>query len=390
MKTAISILTFAIMLLTMAGPLSAAQVDDAHAAKAQAAIDKAIQYLRDNQNDNGSWTPLPGPAVTGLVLSGMLRSPGIDRTDPDIEKAIQYILRFQKDDGGIYDPFLRNYNTSLCVMALSRVGDDPEIQKVIEKTHDFYRARQWDENKKDARGNNLTREHPYFGGYGYGDSISGRPDGSNTFMMLSALYDSGFDCTDPLYQNAIVYVSRLQGVAQNDLYADAIEQDGGFTYETPIKSRPNIDRPQTRVDNRAAARDEDEYVDGKRPTYGSMTYAGYMSYLYAQLERDDPRVKAAREWIASNYTTQTHPGKGARSYYYYIYFFARAMTINGEPIITAKDGQQHNWAEDLIDALVERQGEDGAWSNEEDRFMEGNPNVATAYALFALQLALGR
>ena len=390
MKSFSQLFVLVIMLFSIAGTALAGNVDDAHAKKVQAAIDQAIQYLRSSQNDDGSWTPRPGPGVTGLVVSGMMRSPDIDRNDPGMKKALDYILSFQKEDGGIYDNFLSNYNTSICLMALSRVGDDPKIQKVIEKTYDFYRARQWDETKKDPRGNNVTRKHPYYGGTGYGDAWKGRPDGSNTFMMLSALYDSGFDCKDPLYQNAVVYVSRLQGVPQNDLFADKIEQDGGFTYATPSTSKPNIDRPQTRVDNRAAARDEEEYEGGKQPTYGSMTYAGYMSYLYAQIDRDDPRVKAARAWIQSNYTTQTHPGKGERSYYYYLYFFARAMAINGQPVITDAKGEKHNWAEDVIDALVARQSEDGSWSNEVDRFMEGDPNVATAYALFALQLALGR
>jgi squalene-hopene/tetraprenyl-beta-curcumene cyclase len=384
------LVTAALLVAVSAVPVAAAQVSDAHAEKAQAAIDKAIKYLRSTQNDDGSWTPKPGPAITGLVTAAMLRSPDIDRNDPAMNKAIKYILGFQKEDGGIYDAYLKNYNTSICLMALARVGDDPEIQRVIEKTYDFFRALQWDATKKDPRGNNVTRKHPYFGGAGYGDSKHGRPDGSNTFMMLSALYDSGFDCKDPMYQNAVVYVSRLQGVPQNDLFADKIQPDGGFIYATSI-NKEHIGEPQTRTDdaNITEKQIKGEY-DGKLPTYGSMTYAGYMSYLYAQLDRQDPRVTAARSWISENYATDTHPRMGEKSYYYYMHFFARALAANGEKVITDGKGEKHNWAEDVIDSLVKRQREDGSWSNEVDRWMEGDPNLATAYALIALQVALGR
>jgi len=383
--------TIALLLAVVAAPATAQKISDAHAAKAQQAIDKAVNYLRHSQGDDGSWTPKPGPAITGLVAAGMLRSPDISRDDPAMAKALNYILTRQKPDGGIYDAALKNYNTSICVMALSQVGDDPKAQAAIEKTYDFFRDLQWDTSKKDPRGNQVTRNHPYFGGAGYGDSKHGRPDGSNTFMMLSALYDSGFDCTSPMYLNAITYVNRLQGVPQNDMFADEIMQDGGFVYATSI-NKDHIGTPQTRTDDefeKIKAGEKDEY-DGPLPTYGSMTYAGYMSYLYAQLDRDDPRVRAARQWIRDHYTTETHPRMGEKSYYYYMHFLARALQANGEPIITDADGQKHNWAEDVIDSLVKRQRDDGSWSNQADRWMEGDPNLATAYCLVALQIAMGR
>ncbi len=39
-----------------------------------------------------------------------------------------------------------------------------------------------------------------------------------------------------------------------------------------------------------------------------MTYAGLKSMIYAGLKADDPRVKAAREWIAKFYTVSENPG----------------------------------------------------------------------------------
>jgi len=365
-------------------------LDDAHRAKAEAAIDKAVDYLRQAQNEDGAWTPRPGPGVTGLVLAGMLRSPDIDRNDPDVAEALQYILDRQQPDGGFYDHYLKNYNTSICLMALGQVGDDPEIRKAIEKAHDFLGDLQWTEDKNDPRGKRVTRKHPYFGGAGYNDSSHGRPDGSNTNMMMAGLYDSGFDCSKPLVQNAAVYISRLQGAPTNDMHGDKIINDGGMIYATSIDAN-HIGVPQSRInDELTDKRKKSDAYTSPLVTYGSMTYAGYMSFLYAQLDRTDPRVVAARSWISNNYTVEENPRMGMKSYYYYIHFFARALRANGQEKIGTPDGESHDWANDVIDELVSRQREDGSWINKVDRWKEGDPNLATAYSLIALQVALGR
>ena len=59
-------------------------------------------------------------------------------------------------------------------------------------------------------------------------------------------------------------------------------------------------------------------------------------------------------------------------------------------MIATADGERHDWANDVIDALAERQREDGSWVNKIDRWREGDPNLVTGYALIALQKALGR
>lgn len=392
LQTLKSPLALMVLAAVVAGALAqpAAAVDDAHREKAQAVLTKAYDYLKKNQNEDGSWSPQPGPAITGLVVSGMLRDPGVDRDDPAVAKAIEYILKHQKEDGGIYGKFLKNYNTSICLMALGQLRDDPEIRKHIKEAQDFLLSLQWTEGKTDPQGNKVTREHPYFGGAGYGDSKHGRPDGSNTSMMLAALYDSGYDCTSPEFKNALVFISRLQGAATNDLLADRIVPDGGMIYATSI-NKDHIELPQTRTndDRTEQAKEAGEY-DGPLPTYGSMTYAGYMSYLYAQLDRKDPRVVAARSWISSNYTVDQNPRMGQKSYYFYMHFLARALQANGEAKIATGDGEQHAWGNEVIAALAERQREDGSWVNSVDRWREGDPNLVTAYAIIAIQKALGR
>ena len=51
-------------------------------------------------------------------------------------------------------------------------------------------------------------------------------------------------------------------------------------------------------------------------------------------------------------------------------------------------GIKHNWRNELIDSLKAAQKPDGSWSNtKSDRWFEGNPVLATSYAVLALQEA---
>jgi squalene-hopene/tetraprenyl-beta-curcumene cyclase len=47
----------------------------------------------------------------------------------------------------------------------------------------------------------------------------------------------------------------------------------------------------------------------------------------------------------------------------------------------------HEWRSELIAALASRQKADGSWTNPADRFLEGDPNLVTAYDLLALSHA---
>ena len=49
-----------------------------------------------------------------------------------------------------------------------------------------------------------------------------------------------------------------------------------------------------------------------------------------------------------------------------------------------ENGVVHEWRKDLIEALAARQREDGAWVNENSRWLEGDASLVTGYALLAL------
>lgn len=376
----------AILFTAFATPAHA--LDREHRAKAEAAIDRGIAYLRTMQNEDGSWSPKVGPAITGLVLTGMLNEADIAPEDPQAAKAIDYILAQANEDGTISTGFLDNYNTAICVSALTRVEGDSRVAEVLDKARLALRTLQWN-GQKDPEGNVVDEDHSWYGGAGYGGS--GRPDMSNTQFLIQAMYDLGVDCNDPVFQRALVFVSRTQGYPGNDLFADKIVNDGGFIYSTSI-NKDSIGVPESKaspdmIDEGKAGRP----VSGLR-TYGSITYAGFKSYVYAQLPPDDPRVEMARDWISKNYTLDRNPGmpeelKNHGLYYMYL-TLSRALDADGITFITEPDGTQHNWANDLIAKLDELQREDGSWQNTADRWMEDNPVLVTAYCVIALQHAL--
>lgn len=117
-----------------------------------------------------------------------------------------------------------------------------------------------------------------------------------------------------------------------------------------------------------------------------MTYAGLKSLIYAGVTREDPRVKAAVEWVGKNYDLERNPGmqKPYEGLYYYYHTFAKCLSALDEDTVTDAKGNKHNWRGELIETLSSSQQENGSWVNKADRWLEGDAELVTAYALLSL------
>jgi squalene-hopene/tetraprenyl-beta-curcumene cyclase len=333
-------------------------------------VDQAISFLVNRgQTDDGAFSPETGVAVTALCVRAILEHRPSAVDSPAVKKALAFILPSVQSDGGIYAPGSRhrNYETSIAVGALVKANRNDRFNSELARAEAFLKEIQWDE------GEGVTPAETAYGGAGYGSHS--RPDLSNTSFLLDALRDLGNDSEDEAIQKALKFVSRTQNLAGhgNDTpHADKIG-DGGFYYtpaaggETKVVAEPG------------------EQVVGLR-SYGSMTYAGLKSMIYAGLTRDDPRVAAAMDFIQKHYTLEDNPGMGKAGLYYYYHTFAKALDAAEVEVLTDASGENHNWRRELAAKLIAEQQEDGSWVNDGNRrWMEGNRNLVTAYALLALK-----
>lgn len=332
-------------------------------AKVDAARQQAIDFLRTTQSDDGSWTSPTAPGITGLVTTAVLKS-GLAPTDPMAEKALKHLATFVQDDGGIYyvKSDHRNYETSICLLAFQAANKDQRYDKLIAGARDFLKRLQWDESE------DVKPDDVRFGGAGYGKSQ--RPDLSNTAFLLDALKAAGVGKDDPAMKNAIIFVSRCQNLESeyNTTPFASKVNDGGFYY-TPAAGGTSQAGP---TDN------------GGLRSYASMTYAGLKSMIYAGVDEKDARVQAAYKWLQKHYSLDENPGMGQSGLFYYYHTFAKALDAMKLKLFEDAAGKKHDWRTELTNHLLSLQKENGSWVNPEKRWMEGDPNMATAYSLLTL------
>jgi squalene-hopene/tetraprenyl-beta-curcumene cyclase len=335
----------------------------------QTTVDKAIGYLKSSQDMAGSWSANRSPGITGIIVTGMLKTGRVAPDEQPAASALKYIESLINEKAGHIagqdpKPQLLNYVTSVNVMALQAANRDDKYRKVIGDAAEFLKKLQFDE------GEGKTPKDDFYGGAGY-DSKS-RPDLSNTQYFLDALQAAGVSSSDPAVQRALIFVSRCQNLKSefNDQPWAGKINDGSFIYSAAAGGETKTDEP------------------GIFRGYGSMTYAGVKSMIYCGVGKDDPRMKKAIDWLRSHYTLESNPGMPEplkyRGLYYYYHTMAKCLSALGDDTFTDAAGVKHDWRAEITAALMKRQRPDGSWINETDRWMEGDPNLVTGYALLTL------
>jgi squalene-hopene/tetraprenyl-beta-curcumene cyclase len=380
-----AVLVSRVSLLRAAEPAAAPAAATDPAAVVQGEIDKGLEYLKSQQLPDGLWEKEgEPPALTSIALRAFIGNPKY-ADQPFVKKGFDKLLTFQKEDGSISSDVLATYNTAITCSALCLSGD-PKYKAAGEKAVGYLKSIQWTDKIEGVTGQSkkVDPSDPNYGGWGYGHD-KGRADLSNVQFALEALHDSGLKPSDPAYQAALKFITRCQNNSETNTDQKWAGDDGGFVYTDANNGTSEV-------------RGDAVGPDGKRivRSYGSMTYAGLKSMIYAGLTKDDPRVKAAWKWICNNWNLDINPGMqfgdlkdpkvAEQGLFYYYHTLARALRAYGEPVITDHKGNKHDWRLELIAVLAKQQSEDGHWTGQQ-RFMENRPGLSTSYAILAAEEA---
>ncbi len=342
---------------------------------------RGIRYLLACQEGAGSWMGAVGhPAMTALAVMGIYGTPDYKASEEirgRMDKALDYIVSNAQEDGGIYRPRGEGqgaaaggyavYNTSICLLALATCNRPGDVA-VMRKARAYLMG---SDAIPDASG-----------GFGYGSKT--RADLNNTAWALDAIQATDHLDREPFtsdpaaakrvdlaWENALTFVTMCQNLKatnQSAWVASAPESDaGGFIY-----------CPQEALQEKAPAR--------ALRSYGSMTYSGLKSLIYAKVKPDDARMVSALDWVRRNYTLDSNPGVGQAGLFYYFHTFAKTLALLKQDTLTDAKGVSHAWKAELAARLAALQRKDGSWCNERSgRWMESIPQLATAYSLMAIQ-----
>lgn len=360
-----------------------APIEESLRNEAEAAIGKAVKFLKAKQKADGSWSNQEYIALTGLPVWALAEHKALDEATRG--KAVEFITKHAKPNGAIFADItdgrkgggLPNYNTAISMVALHKSGA-PGVTPLILKARSFV-----------ASGQHLGGDI-YDGGFGY-DSTTKRAytDLSNTVIALEALA-----LTKSLEDQ------RPAGEKKAEINNAAAEK-----YITSIQNRPESN-PAPHVSEDPKDRNgffyqPDKSMAGNRTnatgvvqfrSYGSMTYAGLLSFIYVDVSKQDPRVLSAYDWAVKNWTLNENPGMGDEGRYYFYNVLSKGMDTMGNDLLPRADGTTFNWRREVVKKLISLQKTDadglGYWVNEENRWFEGDPVLVTSYALIALSHAL--
>jgi len=179
----------------------------------KAAVEKALRWLKDQQNADGSWGRTTKTAMTSFAILAFMANghvPNQGTYGPEVSKGIRYLLASSRDsDGYLLGASGGNmYCHGMATLALSQafgMSGDEDVKKVLKKAVDL-----------------IVRTQNREGGWRYDPSPTGA-DISVTIMQMMALRgakDSGLNVPDKTIKGAIEYIHKCYD-----------KRSGGYRYQ---------------------------------------------------------------------------------------------------------------------------------------------------------------
>jgi hypothetical protein len=183
------------------------------------AVGKALAWLKDQQNRDGSWgnTAVTSFAILAFMANGHVPNKGL--YGPEVSRGVRNLLASAREDGYLVGPRGGNmYCHGMATLALTQVwgmtGDD-EVKKVLKKAVGL-----------------IVKTQNHEGGWRYEPAPTGA-DISVTIMQVMALRgakDSGLHVPDETIKKAVAYINRCRD-----------PRSGGYRYQ-PYSSGPGYAR----------------------------------------------------------------------------------------------------------------------------------------------------
>jgi squalene-hopene/tetraprenyl-beta-curcumene cyclase len=359
--------------------------------KLEEVYQKGARWLIEQQDKEGGYfKDLAGKedvSLTALALIALADSKKYRKLfRSNIKRGVEFIIRNQQPDGGFYQPdktpLFVTYPTALSIVAL-KITYPKKYKKNIRRAVRFLASQQYSEDYKD-----IKESIPIYGGWAYAPKgeKADKVDLSNTSFAIEALKKAGLPKDSIVWKRVVKFLSRNQNFSETNDLTVAVD-DGGFVYAPGQSKAGEVIGPNSK----------------KGPkSYGSMTYAGLLSFIYANVDKNDQRVQAAFSWIRKNFTLDENPGLatsekpalGKQGLFYYYQVFAKALYAYGVScfeVFSYPEGKAQKkkicWAEEIVKKLASLQNKEGFWKNEVDRWWESYPLLTTSYSLIALNYA---
>jgi squalene-hopene/tetraprenyl-beta-curcumene cyclase len=377
--------------------LAAAPPQDDTARKVTETYASAADWLVTQQGDSGAWSmaagdkAVPSPSFTGLIVAALGNAPDALKAKykAPADKGVAYLLSKVNADGSVGEgptgAYLKTYTTAIALMAFSSTEKTDKVANAIRGAHAYLKQNQLKEGKD-------------LGGMGYGDESPGGKKGvanmSTTGFAAEGLKWSGLPQDDDFWKLVVKFVRKCQNNSEVNTDPEFLGQlkakglsvgdDGGLYYG------PIADPAAQKAGTKKIA--DKEVIQ----SYGSMTYDGIKTYLYAGLKKDSPEVKSAIDWVRKNYSVEVHPGFAydqaqrhhLRGLYHYYLVMARALDAYGENPFETFDGKKHDWAREIGAQLVKSVKENKLWKNDNPAWYEGDPVLVTGYVLVTCDVLL--
>ncbi len=312
------------------------------------AIRDGVRYLRNTQQEDGSW---PGESGATELATLALLTAGEPADDPQIGRAIEFIRRHH-DPASFVDPH-KTYTIGLQTMVFAAI--DPLAYR-----HQIARNAEWliATQLVSVNPGGLAHGGIPLGSWSYGRewgrvarNRTGRGDNSNTQYALLGLNAAG---------EAGVPIPAQVWLAARHHWEACQAPDGGWSYmAAQRKATPSM----------TTAGVSSLVITGARLSRGREALVGHTIHDCGHVEADIP-LQRGIDWLGSNFTVKGN--------LYYLYGLERAGRLTGLRFFG-----DHDWYREGAEELVQTQRRGvGAWN-------EGyGPLVSTSFAL--LFLAKGR